>query len=105
MRLGILNLLLARFDIPFAPRGDDGHIGSKRFYSKLKAHLVVALTCTSVADSIRALRLCYLNYALCYYGACKRCSEHIFLIKSARLYGGDNILVNKLVRQILYIKL
>ena len=55
MRLGVVDLLFARFDAPFAPRGDDGHIGRKSFDGKFKAHLIVSFPGAAVSDRVGAL--------------------------------------------------
>ena len=105
VRLSVIDLLLAGFNIPLTPRSDDGHIGSESLYSKLKTNLIVTLTRTAVADSVSALCLCDLNYTLCDNGTRERRTEHILLVFSARHNGGNNVILNELLGEVLYVYL
>ena len=64
MGLGIVNFLFTGLNIPLTPRGDNRHIGGECLNSKLKTHLIVALTRTAVADSVRTLGDSNFGYAL-----------------------------------------
>ena len=50
--LGVGERVLARDDVPLAPRGDHGELGRERQVGELEAHLVVALPGAAVGDGI-----------------------------------------------------
>ena len=105
VRFRVLDFLFARFDRPFSPRRDNGHIGRKRFDRKLETHLIVPLTRTAVANSVRTFFFRDLHDTLRDYGTGKRSTQQIFLVFCARLHGGDYVFVYEFVRQVLYVQL
>ena len=105
VRLGVLDLLLTGFDIPFSPRRDDRHIRSEMFDRQLKTHLIVALAGASVADRVRAFFERYVHKALCDAGSRGRGAQQIVFVDSARLHGGDDIFIDIFLGQIQHIEL
>ena len=73
---------------------------------KLKTHLIISLSRSSVANGSCALFACYFYEALSYYGTSHACAEKIFiLVHGMSLYAGKDIIITELIRKILYIKL
>ncbi len=52
--LGVAQQLLARIEIPFAPRCNDLHVGHQRIGAELEADLIVALAGRTVGDRVGA---------------------------------------------------
>ena len=77
MSLCIINLLITALDVPFSPWSNDSHFRCKSLNSKLESYLVVALTCTAVANCISTLFKCNLSDAFCNYRTSKGSTEHI----------------------------
>ena len=67
---------------------------------QLETDLIVALTGTAVADRVGAFLESDIDQTLCDAGTCGRGTQQIVLINSARLHGGDDILVYILLCQI-----
>ena len=106
MRLGIGDLILAGFELPFPPRGNDRKFRGKRLDCKLKAHLIVSLAGAAMANRISALLLGNFNKPLCDGGPCERGAEQIFLfIDRAGLDGGVDVIGYEGFLQILNIQL
>ncbi len=105
MRLGVVDLLVPRFDVPLAPGRDDLHIRRKVLHRQLKADLVVALARAAVRDGVRALLERDLRQALCDAGPRVARTEQIALVLRARLQRRDDKIVHVFVREVLEIEL
>ena len=96
MRFGVGDLLLAGFNIPHAPRGDDLHIGGKRLDRQLKPHLIVALAGAAVTDGVCALLLGDLHQALGDNGPAKEVPSRYllsytpFALRVGQIYSSTN---------------
>ena len=49
---GKIDGIFTGFDVPFPPRGDDLELRSQRLDAQFKTNLIVALTCSTMADGI-----------------------------------------------------
>jgi hypothetical protein len=66
--LGVAQQLLARQQVPFAPRRDDPDVGHQRVGAELEAHLVVALAGGAVRDGVRTGAFGNFHQVLSYEG-------------------------------------
>ena len=86
------------------PWSDDLDIRSQRFDGKLKADLVIALTCCAVADCDSSLFPCDLNETLCDGRAGHSCTDQVFvLIYCVSLHAGNDVIVAEIIHDIFYI--
>ena len=104
MCLGIIDLLLTRFDVPLTPGSNDRHIRSKVADSQLKAYLVVAFTGAAMNNGVRPLFLRNLNQSFGDYGTGVRGTEQIIFIYSSGLETRHNVLVDVFISQIKHIE-
>ena len=104
MSLGVINLLVAGFNVPNTPWGDDLHVGGKCLDGKLKANLIIAFTSAAVADSVCTLLKCNSCKVFCNDRTCKRCAKHIAFITSAGFECRDDEIIDKLVGEVKNIK-
>ena len=101
MRLGVVDLLVARFEVPNTPRRDDLHVGRERLDRQLETDLIVALARAAVADRVRTLFERDLDDLLGDDGARKAGAEQVLaLIDRARFERREDIVVDELVGEI-----
>ena len=105
MSLGVVDLLFTGLYVPLAPRGNYRHIGGESLYCQFETHLVVAFSGAAVADGVCTLGFCDLDDALCDDGAGKGGAEHIFLVERACLDGGDDVVIDEIVGEVLDVQL
>ena len=72
---------------------------------QLETNLIVALAGAAVADRVCAFLERNIYDALCDDRACERSTEQVLLIGCARLYGRNDIVVNKFLSQVLDVQL
>ena len=101
MRFRIVNLFVARFEVPNTPRRNDLHVGRERLNCQFEANLVVALARAAVADCVRTLLERDFDNSLGDDGARKAGAEQILaLIDRARLERREDIIVDELVGEV-----
>ena len=105
VRLSVLDLLLTAVQLPETPRSDDVHLRCERMDRQLETNLVVALAGAAMADRICAFLERNIYDTLCDDRACERSTEQVLLIGCARLYGRNDIVVNKFLSQVLDVQL
>ena len=105
MRFRVIDLFVAAFNVPYAPRGDDGHFGGERLDRQFKAHLIVPLARAAVADRVGALFFGDLDDALCDDGTGKRRAEQIFVfIHRAGLHRRIDIILDEFLAEVFDVK-
>ena len=103
---GVVDLVVAALEFPDAPRGDDRHLRRESLDGQFKAHLIVALAGAAVGDGVRALLEGDLGDALGDDGARERRAQQVLaLVLRARLEGGEDVILDKLLAQIFDIEL
>ena len=91
--------------MPLPPRGDHPHTGCEALNGQLKAHLVVALSRTTMADSVRAFLQRDFHKPLGNARAgCGRAQE-VSLVVSPCLHGRDEVVVHVVVTEVFHIQL
>ena len=80
MRLGVVDLLVAGFDVPFAPGRDDRHVRREAFDGELEADLVVAFARRAVTDCVGALRQRDLGEFLADHGTREGGAEQVLFV-------------------------
>ena len=105
VRLGVVDLLLARLDGPLPPGGDDRHIRRKVLDRQLKTDLVVTLAGAAVGDGVGVLLLGDLHQALGDHRPGMGRAEQIILVHSARLEARHDVVVDVLLGQVQHIEL
>src|SRR5690242_1201869 len=78
--LGIGETILARLQIPFAPRCNDFQLWSKCLISVLKAHLIVALAGAAMRNGGRVLLERNFHLVLGDHRTCERRPEQILVL-------------------------
>ena len=105
-RLGVIDLLFAGLNVPYAPGSDYLHVGCERLYRQLKAHLIVALAGCAVADRRGAFLFGNLDEALGYHGPGKAGAQQVFaLVHRAHLQRGPDAVGHELLAHVLYVYL
>ena len=103
--LGVVDLFVTALDIPLAPRSDDGHIRAEGLEGQLKTHLIVALAGAAVADGICALLDGDICQRLGDARTCKAGAQQVVLVLSAKLQGGEDVVLHKILLQVQHIQL
>ena len=106
MGLGVVDLLIPAFDVPLPPGGDDLHLGREGLDRQLEPHLVVALAGAAVADGIGTLGQRDLDDPFRDDRPGKGGAEQVLvLIHRARLDGGEYVVLDEDLPQILDVEL
>ena len=102
MRLGERDQLLARAQIPFAPRRDDGDVRLQRMIAEFEANLIVALAGSAMRDRVGADFLGDLDLLLGNQRPCDRGAKQILpLIHGVGAKHRKHVIADKLLAQIL----
>ena len=109
MGFAVVDFLLTGLHGPnvgHTPGSDDFQIWSQSLDSKLKADLIVAFSCSAVADCAGSLLAGNFYQLFGNAGAGHGSSKQIFIfIDSSRLHAGNNVVIAEIVYDIFNIKL
>ena len=102
MRGGVGERVLAAPDVPLAPRGDDGQLGSEGGVGELEAHLIVALAGAAVRERVGADRARDVDLALGDERARHRGAEQVLAtVDRARAEGRPDVVGDELLAHVL----
>ena len=103
---GKIDGIFTGFDVPFPPRGDDLELRSQCLDAQFKTNLIVALTCSTMADGIGIFLQGHFNKMLCNDRTGNGRSQEIFLfINGAGFDHGPSIIAKEFIPQIKNISL
>ena len=103
--LSVADLLVPALDVPLTPGGDDGHVRAEGFQGQLKTHLVVALAGAAVADGVGSFLDGNICQSLGDAGAGKAGAQQVVLVLCAKLQGGEDVVLHKVLFQVQHIQL
>src|SRR5262245_57783505 len=99
--VGVIDRVLARDDVPFAPGGDHRQFGGQGFECQFKTDLIVALACASVCERVAARPLSDFDLAFGDDGPCERSAEQIFVfVDGAGAQRGPDVFSDEFVAQV-----
>src|SRR5258708_39407878 len=98
---GVSDGVLARIDVPFAPRRNDLQMGRNRFVGELEANLIVALAGAAMREAVSAKFQRKFRLALCQHGPRHGSAEEIrVFLDRARAERWPNVIAHKLFTQV-----
>src|SRR5262249_16940046 len=99
--VGVIDRVLARNDVPFAPGGDHRHFGREGFESQFKTDLVVAFARATMCERVAARPLRDLDLAFGDDGPSERSAEQIFVfVDGAGGQRGPDVFGDEFVAQV-----
>src|SRR5262245_9233609 len=99
--VGVIDRVLARDDVPFAPGGDHRQFGGQGFECQFKTDLIVALACASVCERVAARPLRDFDLAFGDDGPGERSAEQVFVfVDGAGAQRGPDVFGDEFVAQV-----
>src|SRR5262245_28592118 len=100
-RVGLIDRVLARSAVPFAPAGDHRQFGRQGFECQFKTDLIVALACASVRERVAARPLSDFDLAFGDDGSGERSAEQVFVfVDGAGAQRGPDVFGDEFVAQV-----
>src|SRR5262245_6947324 len=99
--VGVIDRVLARNDVPFAPGGDHRQFGRQGFECQFKTDLIVALARASVRERVAARPLSDFDLAFGDDGSGERSAEQVFVfVDGAGAQRGPDVFGDEFVAQV-----